>query len=456
MKYDTLFIGAGPAGYVAALAAAKLGQKVVICEKGGLGGTCLNVGCIPSKALLHASEVIHAAEKEGPNFGYQVQGKLNFTELMAFKNRAIFKFQKGIEYLLKKNKITIVRGEAHFINSSQVEVGGQIIDSDKIVIASGSSVTGLPFLPIDEKTILSSTGALNLKEKPDSMIVIGGGVIGLELGSVYARLGTKVTVIEAQDRILPEFDTQISKTFLTILKKQGIEVHLNARVQEAHALTDQTQGFNLTLDTNGVASHLEAQKILVSIGRSPNTTSLKLDSAGVKIDERGFVITNQRFETSSKNIYAIGDCCSNPMLAHKGSHEGVALAHALSGHNEKINYAAIPNVVYTHPEIASVGFSEQELDQKGIDYKKQSFPIQANSRYGAIGGVDPGFTKILITPDASKLLGMHIISPAAGEMIMEGVLAMNESLPIEALKRAIHPHPTFCESIHEALSNLHT
>lgn len=452
MNFDVLFIGSGPAGYVGALQAAKLGLKVAVAEKCDLGGTCLNVGCIPSKALLHATEVIYAAKHEGPNFGYDVSGQLDFAKLMQFKDKAIYKFQKGIEHLFKKNGITLLKGQARFTSSKQVEVSGQRIDTKNIVIACGSKPVNLPFLEFDEKLVLSSTGALNLQSQPKSMAVIGGGVIGLELGSVFARIGTEVTVLEAQNRLLPEFDQQISKTFNTIMKRQGLECHLSSFVKSAQVNQDSV---TLQFEKGGQMQSLEVQRVLVAIGRAPSTESLNLNAAGIVTDTKGFIVIDEAFQTSSANIYAVGDCAANPLLAHKGSHEGVILAKALAGQNEKLNYAAIPNVVYTAPEVASVGFTEQELKQKQISFKSKSFPIQANSRYGAIAGSDPGFVKILMSSDEKKLLGMHIISPAAGEMIMEGVIAITNNLPISSIEHAIHAHPTFSESIHEALTNLH-
>ena len=454
MHCDILFIGAGPSGYIGAIEAAKLGKKVVVCEKSAVGGTCLNVGCIPSKALLHATEIIHTVKHEAPHFGFEATGSLNFSKLMEFKNAAITKFQKGIEFLFKRHKITLLRGCAKFLDAKRVSIDGQTIEAGKIVIATGSKILTLPFLPIDEKEILSSTGALDLQEPPKSMIVIGGGVIGLELGSVYARLGTKVTIVEAKDRLVSEFDKHVSKTLLSVLQKQGIKIHLDAFVQELKPKKLGFQEVSLSVEKKGELQNMQAEKILVCIGRAPHTDHLDLNEAGIQIDKRGFVAINDRFETSVQNIYAIGDCCSNPMLAHKGSHEGVVLAHALCGVKEKIEYCSIPSVIYISPEIASVGFTQEELEAKDVSFKSSIFPIQANSRYGAIGGSTPGFVKLLSNLDESGLLGMHIMSPCAGEMIMEGVLAISENLPIASLKNAIHAHPTFSESIYEAALSL--
>jgi len=435
-EYDVVIIGSGPAGYVGAIKAGQLGLKVACIEKhSALGGTCLNVGCIPSKALLHASELVAAIDHHGLDMGIDAtMRKIDFQQMMVFKEQSIKKLTAGITYLFKKNKVDHIRGVGKLLDGSTVEVNGKTIKAKHIILATGSEPIPLPFLPFDETKILSSTGALNLKEIPKKMTVIGGGVIGLELGSVYARLGTKIEVVELLDRIIPEFDLDLSKAFQKILESQGFTFHLKTKVEEGQSF--------------------DSDVTLVSIGRRPYTEGLNLENLGVEKDNQGFIKIDRNFRTNLPNVYAIGDCAGQPMLAHKGSEEAICLIETLFGHNTKINYAAIPNVIYTSPEVASVGFTQSQLDEKNIPYNLSNFPLIGNSRYQAIGGKDPCFIKTLSHKTTNHLLGCHIIAPNASELIAQPTLAIQANITLDTLANTCFAHPTISEALHESYLGL--
>lgn len=446
MDFDVVVIGSGPAGYVAAIKAAQLGLKVACVEKGStFGGTCLNVGCIPSKALLKSSELYHEMVHEAKIHGIEV-GSLKFSleQMMARKEGIIQKFTKGIDFLFKKNKVQGLKGAARFVDPHTISVGDKNITAKNFIIATGSSPAGLPFLSVDEEHIITSTGALSLKKVPKTLIVIGAGVIGLELGSVYNRLGSQVTVVEYFDRVLPEFDSTISKTAEKVFKKQGFTFHLGAKV------TAGKQGQITFQDATGQEHVLEGETILVAIGRKPYTEGLGLDQIGITLDQRGFIPIDSAFRTSHSHIYAIGDVAGGPMLAHKGSKEGELVAELIKGEAGTLNYLAVPNVVYTHPEIASVGLTEQKAKELGLPIKVAQFPFAANSRQATVSNDPDGLVKVILNTQTRRLIGLHIIGPAAGETIMEGVIAIENHLPIEALLHSLHAHPTFSEALHEA------
>ncbi|RJF84624.1 dihydrolipoyl dehydrogenase [Azospirillum cavernae] len=450
--FDVVVVGGGPGGYVCAIRAAQLGFKVACVEKrSALGGTCLNVGCIPSKALLAASEKFEEAAHGLAKFGIKIGGvELDLPGMLAHKDKVVKDNTGGIEFLFKKNKVTWLKGAGTITSGTTVEVEGvgAITASKAIVIATGSEVTPLPGIAIDEKKIVSSTGALELPEVPKRLVVIGGGVIGLELGSVWGRLGAKVTVIEYLDRILPTMDGELSKQSQRIFAKQGMTFKLGAKVTGA---TVSDAGVSLTVEpaAGGAAETVEADVVLVAIGRRAFTQGLGLDKIGVELDNRGRVKIGKHFETNVPGIYAIGDVVEGPMLAHKAEEEGVALAEQLAGQKSHVNHDLVPGVVYTWPEIASVGKTEEELKAAGIAYRTGKFPFTANGRARAGGNTD-GFVKILADATTDKVLGVHLLGPNASELIGELVLAMEFSASSEDIARTCHAHPTLSEAVKEA------
>ncbi len=455
MAYDLVVIGSGPGGYVCAIRAAQLGLKVAVVEKRAThGGTCLNVGCIPSKALLHASELFEEAGHKFGKMGIGVgQPTLDLAQMMAFKDEGVAGNVKGVDFLFKKNKIETFHGTGRVLGAGKVEVaadGGetQTLDAKAIVIATGSDVARLKGLEIDETTIVSSTGALSLPEVPKKLVVVGGGVIGLELGSVWRRLGSEVVVVEFLDRILPGMDVDLGRQFQRLLEKQGMTFRLGSKVTGA---TRQGERLLVTVEPakGGDAETLEADVVLVAIGRVPYTEGLGLDEAGVELDERGRVKTDGRFRTSVDGVYAIGDVIAGPMLAHKAEEEGVAVAEILAGKAGHVNYGVIPNVVYTYPEVASVGKTEEELKADGVDYRAGKFPFTANGRAKA-NGTTEGFVKILADARTDRVLGVHIIGPDAGTLIAEAALGMEFSASSEDIARTCHAHPTLSEAVKEA------
>lgn len=453
---DLVVIGGGPGGYVCAIKAAQLGMKVTCVEKRGtLGGTCLNVGCIPSKALLHSSHLYHMATKEFDRFGIIAPNvSMDVGKMMNQKEKAVSTLTKGIEGLFKKNKVEYAKGEGRITGKNEVTVttteGQKKIETKNIVIATGSEATPLPFLPFDEKVFVSSTGALALKQVPKKMIVVGGGVIGLEMGSVWSRLGTEVTVVEFLDRICPGLDLDLGKNFLNILKKQGLKFKLSTKVT-AGKVTPDGRG-TITVEPaqgGGAAEQLDADVVLVAIGRRPYTANLGARELGVVLDEKGRVKIDTHFRTNFPNIYAIGDAVAGPMLAHKAEEEGIAVAELLSGQAGHIDYNTIPGVVYTHPEVASVGKTEEELKAAGVEYKVGRFPYLANSRAKTIDDYE-GFVKILADAKTDRVLGVHIIGPNAGEQIAEATLALEYGASSEDIGRTCHAHPTMSEAFKEA------
>jgi dihydrolipoamide dehydrogenase len=448
--YDITIIGTGPAGYVCAIRAAQLGMKVAVIEKRAThGGTCLNIGCIPSKALLHASELFAEAKHSFARMGIGVTPSLDVVQMLKFKQEAIDGNTKGIDFLFKKNKITPLRGTAKIIAPGKIQIDGKdIIETKTIVIATGSDVAGLKGVEIDEKQIVSSTGALTLEKVPENLVVIGAGVIGLELGSVWARLGAKITVIEYLDRILPGMDLETAKNFQRLLTKQGFTFKLASKVTGAEKIKSKVK---LTVEpaAGGASEAIEADTVLLAIGRVPFTEGLGLDEVGVKRDGKGRVEVGAHFETNVPGIYAIGDVIRGPMLAHKGEDEGVALAELLAGQAGHVNYDVIPSVVYTSPEIAAVGKTEEELKAEGRDYKAGKFLFLANGRAKANQTTD-GFVKILADAKTDRVLGAHILGPQAGELIHEVAVLMEFGGSAEDLARTCHAHPTLAEAVKEA------
>ena len=449
--FDVVVIGGGPGGYVCAIRAAQLGFKVACVEKRGtLGGTCLNVGCIPSKALLAASEKFEEAAHGLAKFGIKVGSvDLDLPGMLAHKDKVVKDNVTGIEFLFKKNKIAWLKGAGKITapNTVEVEGVGTITASKAIVIATGSDVTPLPGIAIDEKRVVSSTGALALPEVPKHLVVIGGGVIGLELGSVWGRLGAKVTVVEYLDRVLPTMDNELSKQAQRIFAKQGMDFKLSTKVTGA-SVTE--AGVTLTVEpaAGGAAQTIEADTVLVAIGRRPYTEGLGLEAVGVEL-ERGRVKIDGHFQTNVPGIYAIGDVVEGPMLAHKAEEEGVALAEQLAGQKSHVNHDLVPGVVYTWPEVAAVGKTEEQLKAAGVAYKAGKFPFTANGRARAGGNTD-GFVKILSDASTDQVLGVHMIGPNVSEMIGELVLAMEFSASAEDVARTCHAHPTLSEAVKEA------
>jgi dihydrolipoamide dehydrogenase len=449
MTHDLIIIGTGPGGYVCAIRAAQLGLKVLVVEKrASHGGTCLNVGCIPSKALLHATELLAESKHSFAKMGLIADTKVDFGQMMAFKQEAIDGNTKGIDFLFKKNKIDVVRGTAKILGAGKVEVDGAVHAAKSIIIATGSDSAKLRGVDIDEKQIVSSTGALVLEKIPASMTVIGAGVIGLELGSVYARLGTKITVVEYLDRIVPGMDLETAKAFQRLLEKQGFNFKLSHKVTSAKTATS---GVTLTVEPSagGPADTITSDVVLVAIGRTAYTEGLGAGEAGIALDERGRVVVDDHFQTNVKGIYAIGDVIRGPMLAHKAEDEGVALAELLAGQAGHVNYDVIPGVVYTSPELASVGKTEDELKAAGVAYKAGKFLFIANGRAKANQTTD-GFVKVLADAKTDKVLGCHIIGPQAGELIHEVAVLMEFGGSAEDLARTTHAHPTLAEAVKEA------
>jgi dihydrolipoamide dehydrogenase len=454
-SYDLVVIGSGPGGYVCAIRAAQLGMKVACVEKRAtLGGTCLNIGCIPSKALLQASEKFAEAEHGLGVFGVKVgKVELDLKGMLGHKDKVVADNVNGVAFLFKKNKVEWVKGAARVKGAGAVEValnggGASTLNAKSIVIATGSDVAPLPGVAIDERRIVSSTGALALPDVPKHLVVIGGGYIGLEMGSVWKRLGAEVTVVEFLDRILPGMDGEVSKHMLRILGKQGMRFKLGTKVTGAKVAD---KGVELTLEPakGGTPETLKADVVLVAIGRRPFTDGLGLAEAGVALDDKGRVKTDARFATSVPGIYAIGDVVAGPMLAHKASEEGVALAETLAGQAGHVNYEAIPGVVYTWPEVAAVGRTEEQLKEAGVAYKTGKFPFTANGRARAMAMTD-GFVKILADAATDRVLGAHIIGANAGDMIAELVLAMEFGASAEDIARTSHAHPTLEEAVKEA------
>ncbi|MCB9990904.1 MAG: dihydrolipoyl dehydrogenase [Rhodospirillales bacterium] len=449
-SYDVIVIGSGPGGYVCAIRCAQLGLKTACVEKREtLGGTCLNVGCIPSKALLQASEKYEEADGHLEAMGIKIKGlSLDLKGMMAHKDSVVEANTKGVEFLFKKNKIDWLKGAGVISKAGEVTVGKETYKTKHIIIATGSDVISLPGMEIDEKTIVSSTGALELSKVPKSMVVIGGGVIGLEMGCVWRRLGTEVTVVEFLDRILPGMDGDVSKDMQRILKKQGMKFKLGTKVTEAKA---GKSGVKLSLEpaSGGDTETLEADILLVAIGRKPYTEGLGLDKVGVALDERGRIKVDDHFKTSIDGIYAIGDVIAGPMLAHKAEDEGVVLAEMLAGQAGHIDYDCIPGVVYTWPEVSAVGKTEQQLKDEGVEYKVGKFPFTANGRARAMNMTD-GFVKILSHAKTDRVLGVHMIGPNVGELISEAVTVMEFGGSAEDIARTCHAHPTLSEVVKEA------
>jgi dihydrolipoamide dehydrogenase len=449
MPHDLIIIGTGPGGYVCAIRAAQLGLKVAVIEKRAThGGTCLNVGCIPSKALLHATELLAEAKHSFAKMGLIADTKVDFTKMMGFKQEAIDGNTKGIDFLLKKNKVDVIRGSAKILGAGKVQVGDTVHEAKSIVIATGSDSAKLRGVDVDEKQIVTSTGALALESIPATMTVIGAGVIGLEMGSVYARLGTKVTVIEYLDRILPGMDLETAKAFQRLLEKQGFTFKLGQKVTGAK--TAKT-GVTLSVEpaAGGAVEDVKSDVVLVAIGRTAYTEGLGAKEAGIALDERGRVIVDEHFTTNVKGIYAIGDVIRGPMLAHKAEDEGVALAEMLVGQAGHVNYDVIPGVVYTSPEVAAVGKTEEELKAAGVAYKAGKFLFLANGRAKANQTTD-GFVKILADAKTDRVLGCHIVGPQAGELIHEVAVLMEFGGSAEDLARTCHAHPTLAEAVKEA------
>ncbi|MFN9090754.1 MAG: dihydrolipoyl dehydrogenase [Alphaproteobacteria bacterium] len=448
--FDVIVIGAGPGGYVCAIRAAQLGMKVACVEKREtLGGTCLNVGCIPSKALLQSSEHYEEALHKLADHGVGVGAvKLDLARMQARKAEVVGANVKGVEFLFRKNKVTWLKGEASIKAPSTVSVAGKDYTAKHIVIASGSESIPLPGVAVDEKQIVTSTGGLELASVPKHLVVIGGGYIGLELGSVWRRLGAEVTVVEFLDRLVPSMDLEVGKSFERILAKQGIKTKLKTKVMGA---TKSNKGVTLKLEpaAGGAAEELTADVVLVAIGRRPYVAGLGLDKVGVALDERGRIKVDGHYATQVPGSYAIGDVITGPMLAHKAEEEGVALAEMLAGQEPHLNYGAIPGVVYTWPEVASVGETEEQLKARGVAYKIGKFPFTANGRARAMGDMD-GFVKILADKATDKVLGAHIIGPDAGTLIAELVLAMEFGASAEDVARTCHAHPSLNEAVKEA------
>jgi dihydrolipoamide dehydrogenase len=454
-SYDLVIIGTGPGGYVCAVRAAQLGMKVAVVEKNAtLGGTCLNVGCMPSKALLHASEMFEEAGHSFAKMGISVPApKLDLPAMMNFKQQGIDGNVKGVEFLMKKNKIDVISGKGKMLGTGKVEVTGgdgktQVVETKNIVIATGSDIARLKGIEIDEKRIVSSTGALALDKVPASLLIVGAGVIGLELGSVWHRLGAKVTVVEFLDRILPGMDGEVAKQFQRILEKQGFAFKLGAKVTGVDT-SGKTLSASVEPAAGGAVEKLEADVVLVCIGRIPYTEGLGLKEAGVALDDRGRVKIDAHFATSVKGVYAIGDVVAGPMLAHKAEDEGVACAEILAGQAGHVNYDVIPGVVYTTPEVSAVGKTEEELKQAGVAYTSGKFPFTANGR-SKVNQTTEGFVKILADAKTDRVLGVHIVGREAGEMIHEAAVLMEFGGSAEDLARTCHAHPTRSEAIKEA------
>ncbi len=453
-KFQVAVIGGGPGGYVCAIRLAQLGLKTACIEsRGSLGGTCLNVGCIPSKSLLNLSEEFHKV-KSLSNKGIEVgEVKLNLDKMMKNKDKAVTVLTKGVEFLLKKNKVTYFEGFGSFKSKNEISIKNSqnkkeiMINANKIIIATGSLPISLPGIDFDEKIILSSTGALKIDKVPKKMIIVGGGYIGLEMGSVWSRLGAEVHVVEFLENITPGMDEEISREFMKILKKQGIIFHMQHKVETIKK--NNLGGTVLTTDKNGNKKSFDSDVVLISVGRKPNTEGLNLDAVDVKLDEKKRIKTDKNFKTTQDNIFAIGDVISGPMLAHKAEDEGIAVAENIAGQSGHVNYDTIPGVIYTTPEVASIGKTEEQLKKMKIDYKIGKFSFMANSRAKAIDDAE-GFVKILADARTDKVLGAHLIGPHAGELIAEIGVAMEFGASSEDIARTCHAHPTFSEAVKEA------
>jgi len=449
-SYDVIIIGAGPGGYVCAIRCAQLGLKTAVVEgRATLGGTCLNVGCIPSKALLHASHMLHEAEHNFAAMG--LKGKspsVDWKQMLAYKDDVIGQNTKGIEFLFKKNKVDWLKGWGSIPEVGRVKVGDDTHEAKQIVIASGSVPASLPGVEVDEKIVVTSTGALELGKIPKSLVVIGAGVIGLEMGSVYARLGAEVTVVEYLDAITPGMDGEVQKTFQRILKKQGLNFIMGAAVQSVETLKTKAK-VNYKLRKDDSEHQLDADTVLLATGRKPYTEGLGLADLGVEITKRGQIATDAHWQTSVKGIYAIGDAIEGPMLAHKAEDEGMAVAEVLAGKHGHVNYGVIPGVIYTHPEVANVGETEESLKEQGRAYKVGKFSFMGNGRAKAVFAGD-GFVKILADKETDRILGAHIIGPAAGDLIHEICVAMEFGASAQDLAMTCHAHPTYSEAVREA------
>ena len=453
-NFDVIVIGGGPGGYVCAIRAAQLGLRTACIEsRGALGGTCLNVGCIPSKSLLNLSHNYKKAKKDFNEQGIEISNiKLNIKKMMLSKEKSIQVLTKGVEFLFKKNKVTYLKGKGVPFSNNEIVVyekgNKKSYKTKNVVIATGSVASSLPGIDIDEKNIISSTGALSLANVPKKLVVIGGGYIGLEMGSVWSRLGSEVTIVEYLDFITPGMDKEISKEFQKILTKQGIKFKLNSKVTSV-SNKSKIVSINITNNETSKKEKIEADKVLIAVGRKPYTEGLNLSKIGVKKDEKGRIEINNNFQTSVKNIYAIGDVIKGPMLAHNAEEEGIAVAELLAGQSGHVNYNTIPGVVYTAPEVATVGKTEEQLKESKISYKIGKFPFLANSR-AKVNNETEGFVKILADSKTDKVLGVHIIGPHCGDMIGELALAMEFGASAEDIARTCHAHPTHTEAIKEA------
>ena len=452
-KFEAVVIGGGPGGYVCAIRLAQLGLKTACIEsRGSLGGTCLNVGCIPSKSLLNLSEEFHKV-KNLSNKGIEVgEVKLNLSKMMKSKDKAVTVLTKGVEFLLKKNKVTYFKGHGSFKSKNEINIKDAnnketIISADKIVIATGSVPVSLPGINFDEKIILSSTGALKIEQVPKKMVVVGGGYIGLEMGSVWSRLGADVHVVEFLEHITPGMDREISHEFMKILKKQGMKFHMQHKVEKIKK--NNMGAIVSTIDKDGNKTDFDCDVVLISVGRKPNTNGLNIEAAGIELDDKQRIKTDKNFKTNQNNIYAIGDVIIGPMLAHKAEDEGIAVAENIAGQSGHVNYDTIPGVIYTTPEVASIGKTEEQLKEKNVDYKIGKFSFMANSRAKAIDDAE-GFVKILADAKTDRVLGAHLIGPHAGELIAEIGIAMEFGASSEDIARTCHAHPTFSEAVKEA------
>ncbi|MEP2682676.1 MAG: dihydrolipoyl dehydrogenase [Sulfitobacter sp.] len=449
-SYDVIVIGSGPGGYVAAIRCAQLGLKTACVEgRETLGGTCLNVGCIPSKALLHATHMLHEAEHNFEEMGLKAKAPtVDWKQMLTYKDKTIETNTKGIEFLFKKNKIDWLKGWGSVPEAGKVKVGDEVHEAKNIIIASGSEPAGLPGVEVDEKTVVTSTGALELGKIPKEMVVIGAGVIGLELGSVYARLGTEITVVEFLDAITPGMDPEVQKTFQRMLKKQGINFVMGAAVQKTEVAKGKaTVSYKLRKDDS--EHEIEADTVLVATGRKPVIKGMGLDDLGIKMTERGQIAVNEHWETSVKGVYAIGDVIEGPMLAHKAEDEGMAAAEVIAGKHGHVNYGVIPGVIYTHPEVASVGETEATLKEAGREYKVGKFSFMGNARAKAVFAGD-GFVKLIADKETDRILGCHIIGPGAGDLIHEVCVAMEFGASAQDLAMTCHAHPTYSEAVREA------
>jgi dihydrolipoamide dehydrogenase len=453
--YDVVIIGSGPGGYVAAIRSAQLGMKTAIIEKySTLGGTCLNVGCIPSKALLDSSHHYDDAIKHFKEHGIEISGevKVNLEQMMSRKSSVVSQTCDGVKFLMDKNKIEVYNGVGSFkdathINVDKTEGGNETIEAKNVIIATGSKPANLPFIKLDKERVITSTETLNLKEIPKHMVVIGGGVIGLELGQVYKRLGAEVTVVEFMDRIIPTMDSALSKELGKVLKKQGMKINLSHKVKSVERKGDEV--IIKADDKKGKEVEFKADYCLVSVGRKPFTDGLNADAAGVEIGERGMITVNEHLQTNVKNIYAIGDVVRGAMLAHKAEEEGTFVAEVISGQKPHIDYNLIPGVVYTWPEVSAVGKTEEELKEAGIEYKEGKFPMRALGRSRASGDTD-GFVKILTNAKTDEVLGVHMIGARVADLITEAVTAMEFRASAEDIARMSHAHPTYAEAVKEA------